>query len=68
MEGRLTGSSHTTFFNGVVLDAEEQLALIDKYGGIAELGGLDTAPPFVAARAHANNTPFSLRLSPTLAA
>ena len=59
MEGTLTGSfNETTFFNGLVLDAEEQLALIDKYGGIAELGGFHTAPHFAAAWAHANNTPF----------
>ena len=59
MEGTLTGSfNETTFFNGVVLDAEEQLALIDKYGGIDELGGFHTAPHFAAAWAHANNTPF----------
>ena len=59
MEGTVTGSfNETTFFNGLVLDAEEQLALIDKYGGIAELGGFHTAPHFAAAWAHANNTPF----------
>ena len=59
MEGTLTGSfNETTFFNGLVLDAEEQFALIDKYGGIAELGGFHTAPHFAAAWAHANNTPF----------
>ena len=59
MEGTLTGSfNETTFFNGLVLDAEEQLALIDKYGGIDELGGFHTAPHFAAAWAHANNTPF----------
>ena len=59
MEGTVTGSfNETTFFNGVVLSADEQLALIDKYGGIAELGGFHTAPHFAAAWAHANNTPF----------
>jgi arylsulfatase A-like enzyme/uncharacterized membrane protein len=59
MEGTLTGSfNETTFFNGLVLDAEEQLALIDKYGGIEELGGFHTAPHFSAAWAHANNAPF----------
>ncbi len=59
MEGTLTGSfNETTFFNGLVLDAEEQLALIDKYGGIDELGGFHTAPHFAAAWAHANNAPF----------
>ncbi len=35
MEGTLTGSfNETTFFNGLVLDADEQIALIEKYGGI----------------------------------
>jgi len=59
MEGTLTGSfNETTFFNGLVLSAEEQFALIDKYGGIEELGGFHTAPHFAAAWAHANNTPF----------
>jgi arylsulfatase len=41
-----------------VLNAEQQLALIEKYGGIEELGGEYTAPHFAAAWAHANNTPF----------
>ena len=59
MEGTLTGSfNETTFFNGVVLEADEQLEVIDKCGGIEELGGFHTAPHFAAAWAHANNTPF----------
>ncbi len=59
MEGTLTGSfNETTFLNGVVLDAEQQLALIGKYGGIEALGGFHTAPHFASAWAHANNTPF----------
>lgn len=59
MEGTLTGSfNETTFFNGVVLDAEEQFEMIDKYGGLEELGGFHTAPHFAAAWAHANNAPF----------
>ena len=59
MEGTVTGSfNETTFFNGVVLDAAEQFEMIDKYGGIAELGGFHTAPHFSAAWAHANNAPF----------
>jgi arylsulfatase len=59
MEGTLTGSfNETTFFNGVVLDATEQLELIEKFGGIEELGGFHTAPHFAAAWAHANNAPF----------
>jgi arylsulfatase len=59
MEGTTTGSfNETTFFNGLVFTAEEQLALIDKFGGVEELGGEHTAPHFAAAWAHANNTPF----------
>ena len=59
MEGTTTGSfNETTFFNGIVLNAEQQLALIDKWGGIEELGGEYSAPHFAAAWAHANNTPF----------
>ncbi len=59
MEGTLTGSfNETTFFNGEVLDADQQMELIDKWGGIEELGGDHTAPHFAAAWAHANNTPF----------
>jgi arylsulfatase len=59
MEGTLAGSfNETTFLNGVVLDAEQQLALIGRYGGIEALGSDHTAPHFAAAWAHANNTPF----------
>jgi arylsulfatase len=59
MEGTLTGSfNETTFFNGEVLEADKQLELIEKFGGIEELGGEHTAPHFAAAWAHANNTPF----------
>ena len=59
MEGTLTGSfNETTFFNGVVLEADEQLKIIDKWGGIEELGGFHTAPHYAAAWAHASNAPF----------
>ncbi|HXZ57675.1 MAG TPA: arylsulfatase [Gaiellaceae bacterium] len=59
LEGTLTGSfNETTFFNGVVLEAEEQLEIIERFGGVEELGGFHTAPHFTAAWAHANNTPF----------
>ena len=59
MEGTITGSfNEMTFLNGVVLDAEHQLQLIEEYGGIEALGGDHTAPHFAAAWAHANNTPF----------
>ena len=59
MEGTTTGSfNEMTFLNGVVLDAKQQMALIEEYGGVEELGGDHTAPHFAAAWAHANNTPF----------
>ncbi len=59
MEGTLTGSfNETTFFNGAILDADQQLKIIEKFGGIEALGGFHTAPHFAAAWAHANNTPF----------
>ena len=59
MEGTVTGSfNETTFLNGVPLTAEQQLKLIDEYGGIEALGGDHTAPHFAAAWAHAGNTPF----------
>jgi arylsulfatase len=59
MEGTITGSfNEMTFLNGVVLDADHQLRLIDQYGGVEELGGEHTAPHYAAAWAHANNTPF----------
>ena len=59
MEGTITGSfNETTFLNGVVLDAAQQLELIDQYGGIEALGGEHTAPHFASAWAHAGNTPF----------
>ena len=59
MEGTVTGSfNELTFLNGLVLDADQQLELIEKYGGIEELGGVHTAPHFAAAWAHALNAPF----------
>jgi arylsulfatase len=59
MEGTLTGSfNEMTFLNGVVLDADHQLALIEQYGGIEALGNDHTAPHFASAWAHASNTPF----------
>ncbi len=59
MEGTITGSfNEMTFLNGIVLEAEQQLALIEQYGGIEAIGGEHTAPHFAAAWAHANNTPF----------
>jgi len=59
MEGTQTGSfNETTFFNGVVLEADQQLEIIEKLGGIEGLGGFHSAPHFAAAWAHAQNTPF----------
>jgi arylsulfatase A-like enzyme/uncharacterized membrane protein len=59
MEGTLTGSfNEMTFLNALVLEADQQLELIEQYGGIEALGSEHTAPHFAAAWAHANNTPF----------
>ena len=59
MEGTDTGSfNEMTFLNALVLDAGQQLELIDKYGGIEALGSEHTAPHYAAAWAHAGNTPF----------
>ena len=47
MEGTVTGSfNELTFLNGLVLDPDQQMALIEQYGGIEELGGIHTAPHF----------------------
>ena len=59
MEGTVTGSfNEMTFLNGVVLEADQQLKLIERYGGIEALGGDHSAPHVAAAWAHAGNTPF----------
>jgi len=59
MEGTITGSfNEMTFLNALVLDPEQQLRLIEQYGGIEALGGDHTAPHYAAAWAHAGNTPF----------
>jgi arylsulfatase len=59
MEGTTTGSfNELTFLNGLVLDPEHQMELIEQYGGIDALGGVHTAPHVAAAWAHASNTPF----------
>ncbi len=40
LEGTTTGSfNELTFLNGLVLDADEQTRLIEKYGGVEALGG-----------------------------
>jgi arylsulfatase len=59
LEGTITGSfNEMTFLNGVVLEPQKQLELIERYGGIEALGGHHTAPHVAAAWAHAGNTPF----------
>jgi arylsulfatase A-like enzyme/uncharacterized membrane protein len=59
LEGTITGSfNELTFLNGLVLEPEEQLKLIEEYGGLDALGGDHTAPHIAAAWAHAFNTPF----------
>jgi arylsulfatase A-like enzyme/uncharacterized membrane protein len=59
MEGTITGSfNEATFLNGLMLEPEEQLGLIEQYGGADALGGPHTAPHYAAAWAHAGNTPF----------
>ena len=59
MEGTLTGSfNEMTFLNGLLLDADHQLQLIEQYGGIEGLGDEFTAPHFASGWAHANNAPF----------
>ena len=59
MEGTITGSfNELTFLNGIPLTPEQQLALIEQYGGVEALGGIDTAPHYAAAWGWAGNTPF----------
>ena len=59
MEGTITGSfNEMTFLNGVPLSPEQQIELIERYGGIDALGGPDTAPHYASAWAWAGNTPF----------
>ncbi|MGZ6328897.1 MAG: arylsulfatase [Candidatus Limnocylindrales bacterium] len=59
LEGTTTGSfNELTFLNGLVLSPEQQLKLIEEYGGLEALGGDHTAPHIAAAWAHAFNAPF----------
>jgi arylsulfatase len=59
MEGTITGSfNELTFLNGIPLTPDQQLALIEQYGGVEALGGVDTAPHYAAAWGWAGNTPF----------
>ena len=59
MEGTNTGSfNELTMQNGIPLTAEQQLALIQQYGGLPAWGGPDFDPHFTSAWAWAGNTPF----------
>jgi arylsulfatase len=59
MEGTITGSfNEMTFLNGVALTPDQQLGLIEQYGGVEALGSVDTAPHYAAAWGWAGNTPF----------
>ena len=59
MEGTLTGSfNELTMENGIPLTGEQQLALIEKYGGLEAWGTEIMAPHYAAAWAWAGNCPF----------
>ena len=59
MEGTLTGSfNELTMQNGIPLSPEQQLSLIDRYGGLEAWGTDATAPHYAAAWAWAGNAPF----------
>lgn len=59
MEGTLTGSSNElTMQNGIPLTPEQQLALVQQYGGLEVWGSELIAPHFSAAWAWAGNAPF----------
>jgi arylsulfatase len=59
MEGTETGAfNEMTTLNGMSLTAEQQLKLIDAYGGIDAWGTLHFQPHYSAAWAWAGNTPF----------
>ena len=59
MEGTITGSfNELTMQNGIALSPEQQLSLIDGYGGLDAWGTDAYAPHYAAAWAWAGNTPF----------
>ena len=59
MEGTLTGSfNELTMQNGIPLTPEQQLALIQQYGGLDVWGTELAAPHYAAAWAWAGNCPF----------
>ena len=59
MEGAITGSfNELTMQNGIPLTPEQQLALIEQYGGLDVWGTELVAPHYAAAWAWAGNCPF----------
>ena len=59
LEGTLTGSfNEMTMINGVPLTPDQQLSLIDQYGGLDAWGTDATAPHYASAWAWAGNCPF----------
>ena len=59
LEGTITGSfNELTMQNGIALTPEQQLSLIDQYGGLDAWGTDAFAPHYATAWAWAGNTPF----------
>ena len=59
LEGTITGSfNELTMQNGIALTPEQQLSLIEHYGGLDAWGTDAYAPHYAAAWAWAGNTPF----------
>ena len=59
LEGTLTGSfNELTMQNGIALTAEQQLSLIEQYGGLDAWGTDAYAPHYASAWAWAGNAPF----------
>lgn len=59
MEGTPTGTfNEMTTLNYIPLTPQQQLALVDRYGGLEAWGGSDIDPHYAAAWAWAGNTPF----------
>jgi sulfatase-like protein len=58
LEGTVTGSFNEMTASSVALTPEQQLSLIEQYGGLDAWGTDATAPHYAAAWAWAGNTPF----------
>ncbi len=59
MEGSPTGSfNELTFQNGIPLTGEQQLALVEQYGGLDVWGSAVVAPHYASAWGWAGNCPF----------